>query len=144
MISGLAVRPEAQRMSLVFTQVSLRGHGGEPPTGNLFFDLLGVQASDGFKAHPSDSAWRAALLNLVDVAIDDCLDAPEPSGEFAARICAGLKRAAEWLSDGREHGFSAWRQAGHKADIFVGGWLEENQFDFLFPPEFLLACGRLG
>lgn len=131
-------------MSLVSTRVFLRGHAGETPTGTLFFELLDLRPSDGFKTMPSDSSWSAALITLVEVSIDECLDAPEPSEEFAARIEAGLKHAAEWLTGDREKPLAAWRGPGRKADIFVAGWLEEDQFDFVFPHEFLLACGRLG
>jgi hypothetical protein len=131
-------------MALLSTQVFLRGYGGEPPTGIEFFELLKVKADDGFKTLPSVRPWQAALLTLVEVAVDDCLGAPEPSEEFAARIDAQLKCAAKWLMSEREQGIRAWRNTGRKADIFVGGWLEEDQFDFIFPPEFLLACGQLG
>ena len=30
------------------------------------------------------------------------------------------------------------------ADVFIGGWMNCDQFDLTLPPEFLLACGRLG
>lgn len=130
-------------MALLSTRVLLRGHGGERATGTMFFDLLGLRSDGEFKLSPSDTPWRAALITLVEVAIDDCLNTPEPREEFEARITAGLKRAAEWLSAGCEAGLTSWRQGGRKADIFVGGWMEEDQFDFEFPPEFMLACGRL-
>jgi hypothetical protein len=131
-------------MALISTRVFLRGHGGEPPSENAFFEQIDVQPRDGFKTLPSDSPWKAALITLVEVAIDDCLNAQEPHDEFAARIDAGLKRAAQWLMDGREQLLERWRAGGQKADIFVSGWLEEDQFDLVFRPEFLLACGRLG
>ncbi len=131
-------------MVLVSTSVFLRGHGGECPTGTSFFELMDVRAGDGFKLLPSDSPWQAALITLVEVAIEDCLKAAEPWEEFAVRINSGLKNAAKWLLSGRDQRLAAWRQSGRMADVVIGGWLEDNQFDFVFPPEFLLACGSLG
>jgi hypothetical protein len=38
--------------------------------------------------------------------------------------------------------FDRWRGQGRKADIFIGGWLANEQFDLGLPAAFLLARGR--
>src|SRR5579862_7451364 len=131
-------------MALLAVRVYLRGYGGMSPSSTSFFDLLSVTPDDGFEVRASDNPRRSALLTLVEVAADDCLGAEEPSEEFAARISSALMRASAWLSDDREQGLVQWRKQGNTADVFVDGWSDQNQLYLEFPPEFLLACGRLG
>jgi hypothetical protein len=131
-------------MGLDWVRVSLRGYGGQEPTGRSFFELLAPGREVGFPTSPSDSAWKAAAIELVEVAMDDCREAPEPCEEFVARIDAGLRKAAEWLLSIPLAPLERWRADGHKADVFIGGWLKGEQFDLALPPPFLLACGRLG
>jgi hypothetical protein len=40
--------------------------------------------------------------------------------------------------------FDQWRQSGRKADVFIGGWLLNEQIDIVLPAPFLMACGRSG
>ena len=125
------------RMGLQWVQISLRGYGGEEPTGTAFFELLGLQPADGFPASPSDSPWKSANIVLAEVDMADCRDAEEPFGEFAARLDRGLQRAAVWLLARPPEAFQRWRAAGYKADVFVGGWLNNEQMDLEFPADFL-------
>jgi hypothetical protein len=131
-------------MALDWVQVSLRGYGGPAPSGTSFFDLLALEPGDGFSTSPSDTSHKAARVELVEVTMDDCLAAPEPHEEFAARLDAGLDRAARWLMARPPGAFEQWRSAGRKADIFVGGWLNDQQFDLVLPAPFLVACGQCG
>src|SRR5262249_34189420 len=104
----------------------------------------GHKSETGFHSHPSNSLYRAATIELFAVSMDECLSAAEPTEEFVVRIDAGLKRAAEWLDTLDPTTFAEWRTAGKTTDIFIGGWMNCDQFDLTLPPEFLLACGRLG
>jgi hypothetical protein len=131
-------------MAVERIRFSLRGWGGPEPTGTQFFELVGWTSATGFEAQPSNSSWRAALISLFAVSIEECQPGTERYEEFAVRIARGLKRAAEWLNSLSPAAFDAWRAAGKKADIFVGGWMNSDQFDLALPPGFLLACGRLG
>jgi hypothetical protein len=131
-------------MALDWARVSLRGHGGAEPTGTALFEVLGLRPEDGLDSHPSDSAWKSANITLVEVARDDCQEADEPTEEFARRLDEGLRRAAAWIEMRPPGAFDRWRETGRRADVFVGGWQDGDQFDFSFPPEFLLACGRAG
>ncbi len=40
--------------------------------------------------------------------------------------------------------FEELRTAGRVTEIFVGGWIDQDQFDLDLPTEFLQACGMLG
>jgi hypothetical protein len=124
--------------------VSLRGYGGAEPTGAAFFKQIGLEPDSGFPTSPSDSAWKAASVELVEVAMEDLRDYPEPTEEFVARVNSGLLRAAKWLLSRPVEAFEQWRSNGRQADIFIGGWLEGDQFDLALPATFLLACGRAG
>ena len=131
-------------MSLDWIRVSLRGYGGEAPTGRAFFDLLELDDKCGMPLLPGDSPGQAALVELLEVAMQDLTQFNEPSEEFAARVRRGLQQAAKWLDSVPSGALDRWRAEGLTADVFVGGWLDNEQFDLNFPSEFLLACGRLG
>ena len=131
-------------MSLDWIQTSLRGSAGARTTGNALFELLALAPADGFEVSPSDSAWKAARIVLVEVQAEDVKDTEEPSETFSARIREGLLRAAEWLNSRPAGAFDRCRAEGFKLDVFFGGWLDGEQFDLDMPAEFLLACGRAG
>lgn len=116
---------------------SLRGHGRETPTGSAFFRLLGVDAIPGFELTPSQSAWQAARVLLFSVAMNEVRDAAEPSEAFASRVQEGFERAAAFLAKCSREGLEEWRVAGEKADIFIGGWLANEQLDLALPAGFL-------
>lgn len=131
-------------MAVEWIRFSLRGRGGPEPTGTRFLEMIGQTPLTGLEAHPSNSPWQAALISLFALSIKECQPGTERYEEFAKRTAAGLKRAAEWLDSLSPAAFGEWRALGKKADIFVGGWMTDDQFDLALPPEFLLACGRLG
>jgi hypothetical protein len=131
-------------IGLRWVRASLRGYGGEAPTGTAFFDLLALEPEWVPCARPSESAWQAATVELFAVDMADLQAYPEPSEEFAARVERGFLRAAEWLGSRPPRAFDCWRGQGRKADIFIGGWLANEQFDLLLPAPFLTACGRAG
>jgi hypothetical protein len=131
-------------MSLEWIRASLRGTAGARATGSRLFELLGLAPEDGFEVSPSDSAWKAARVVLMQVAVEDVKDAREPSEAFAARIWVGLLRAAGWLNARPPGALDRCRAEGFELDVFFGGWLDGEQFDLELPAEFLLACGRAG
>ena len=131
-------------IGLRWVRASLRGYGGEAPTGAAFFDLLALEPEWVPRARPSESAWQAATVELFAVDMADLQAYHEPSEEFAARVERGFLRAAEWLGSRPPGAFDCWRGQGRKADIFIGGWLANEQFDLLLPAPFLTACGRAG
>jgi hypothetical protein len=128
---------------LQWLEVSLRGYGGEAPTGDTFFASLGSDPPAEFRRSPSLSAWQAARLVLFSVDMRDLGGFQEPSEEFAARIARGFSRAAEYLSKCQPGALDQWRSGGRNADIFVGGRLANEQFDLELPAPFLRACGWL-
>ncbi len=131
-------------MSVEVLNVSLREWGGAEATGSLFFDLIGLQPGTDYTSYPSDSPHKAARIVLASVSLAECAPGPERHQEFASKIGAGLKRAADWLASLVPAGFDEWRARGMVADIFIGGWMNSDQFDLKLPPDFLFACGRLG
>src|SRR5262245_29176804 len=99
-------------------RVSLRAYGGEAPTGNAFFLLLGVEPFEEFRVCSSESAWQAARLELFSVDIRDLEDQPLPYEEFAAQVEKGFKRVARWLANCQLTGLDQWRASGKAADVF--------------------------
>ena len=131
-------------MGLEWIRVSLQGYGGPEPSGTVFFDQIGIRPSDGFPTSASDSEWEAARVLLVNLTMDECRDAPEPTEAFVARLDAGLRRAGEWLLSRPIGVLERWQSSNRKADVFVAGWLDGEQLDLAFPAVFLLACGQAG
>jgi hypothetical protein len=131
-------------MGLEWIRASLRGMAGERATGTLLFELLALAPGDGFETSPSDSAWKAARIVLMEVAREDVGDSEELAEAFAARIREGLLRAGQWIASRPADAFDRCRAEGFRLDVFFGGWLDGEQFDLDLPAEFLLACGKAG
>jgi hypothetical protein len=130
-------------LGLKWMRVLLRGHGAESPTGDSFFKLIAVEPEMMDQASPSDSAWRSAILELFAVDMANLQAFDEPFEAFHLQVEQGLSRAAEWLNSRPAEAFEDWRASGRKSDIFIHGWLLNEQFDLTIPPPFLSACGRL-
>lgn len=120
--------------------VSVRGFSSERAAmGEAFFRALELPHDAALALVPSDEAFRAARAVFFDAAAD------EASGEsFGDRVRAGFERAAALLQRCSAEGLDAWRAAGREADVFVDGWLANEQFDLSLPASFLSQCGRLG
>lgn len=90
------------------------------------------------------------LVRLLAVAVEDfdhvdtSADAGARSEAFAAALHDGLVQAAGWLTRQPAGVFEELRAAGRVTDVFVGGWVTQDQFDLDLPSEFLRACGALG
>ena len=93
---------------------------------------------------PSDAPWKSANITLIALSMDDFKDSTEPFEEFSARLEAGFEKAAAWLLARPKDALEIWREEGYQADIFVGGWIDGDQIDLVFPPSFLFACGQAG
>jgi hypothetical protein len=131
-------------IGLQWVHVLLRGYGGKTPTRSRFFDLLGVEPNSPLRVSPSQSPWQAATIELFAVSMKDLQTSAEPTEEFAAHTEEGFQQAAAWLQSLPVTAFERWRALRMKADIFIGGWLANEQLDLHLPVEFLLECGRLG
>jgi hypothetical protein len=131
-------------IGLRWVRASRRGYGGETPSGAALFDLLDLEPERAALATRGDSAWQSANIELFAVDMADLLTYDEPSEEFAARVERGFLSVSEWLVSRPPCAFDRWRGQGRKADIFIGGWLLNEQFDIVLPAPFLMACGRAG
>lgn len=111
--------------------------------------LAGIQIAPGDAAvvekGPGVPSVRLFTVSMQDFArVDATKDAGARSEAFAAAVRDGLIRAALWLERQPVQVFEDLRAAGCVTDIFVGGWMRDDQFDLDLPPEFLRACGALG
>lgn len=125
-------------------QVSLRGGGGFEPTGDAFFRMLRLSGKASLRLSPSDSAWRWAIVELFSLAMSDVKDAEEPAKAFSERVQQGFDHAAAVLAACSREGLDEWRSHGREADVFIGGWLANEQLDLKLPAPFLAQCTRLG
>jgi len=135
-------------MGLQWIRVTLRGYGGESSCDD-FFSIFGTAVPPDFRAEPSRHnpyllSWGAALLELFSVDMNELQTFPEPTEVFSERTRQGFERAAEWLHRCATAGLDEWKMEGMKTDVFIGGWLLNEQFDLEIPANFLLECGRLG
>jgi len=112
-----------------------------------FLERLLIAPGDPVKVEDGPGAARIRLLSVAqeDFAhVDTTADAGARSEAFAAAVHDGLVRAAKWLAQQQPAVFAELRAGGRVTDVFVGGWIEQDQFDLDLPPEFLRACGALG
>jgi hypothetical protein len=124
--------------------VVVRGGGGPDSKGSAFFKVLRVSAETVEDLSPSRSASQWALARLFSVRADDLKHAAEPTEEFAQRVREGFARATSTLKLCEREGLDQWRARGNRADVFIGGWLANEQIDLDIPADFLSECGRLG
>jgi hypothetical protein len=124
-------------MSLQWVDVSLRGWKPGAVTGEEFFASLGLKPEDGFAAEPGDRPGKTAKVVLA-------FAERQPEKGCVGQVEVQLRRAAQWLSSRPPGVFDSLRAQGLKLDVFVGGWIDGDQMDLSFPPEFLLACGQAG
>ena len=120
---------------------------GEAIAPAEFLDRLSIEPGDPAVVQDGPGVARVGLLSvsMEDFAqVDTSQDAGARSEAFAAAVQEGLMDAAKWLARQPAIVFEELRAAGHGADVFVGGWIDQDQFDLNLPPEFLRACGALG
>jgi hypothetical protein len=112
-----------------------------------FLDRLKIAPADPVIVQDGPGVPRIRLfsVSIQDFAhVDTTQDAGAQSEAYAAAIREGLIRAAEWLARQPLEVFEDLRAAGRVTDVFVGGWMTDDQFDLDLPPEFLQACGARG
>jgi hypothetical protein len=81
-------------IGLQWMLASLRGYGGEAPSGTAFLDALELDPDEMQRATPSATAWQSASVELFTVDIADLQGYEEPSEEFAVRVERGFVLAA--------------------------------------------------
>ncbi len=130
-------------------QFSLRAwhRSGDQKEAAKLLSRVVIAPGDPASVEDGPGVLRVRLLNvsMEDFAhVDTGEDAGAQSEAFAAAIREGLIRAAEWLNRQPAEVFEELRAAGCVTDVFVGGWMTDDQFDLDLPPEFLRSCGTLG
>jgi hypothetical protein len=137
------------RTLLEWLEFTLRAwdRGGRPIRRAEFLERLAIAPGDPAAVQDGPGVPRVRLLAIAveDFAhIDTSEDAGARSEAFAAAVRDGLIRAAGWLTRQSADVFAELRASGRVTDVFVGGWVTDDQFDLDLPPEFLAACGALG
>jgi hypothetical protein len=120
---------------------------GESDVATRLLDRVTIAPGDPAVVQNGQGVPRVQLLcvSMGDFAhVDTTEDAGAQSEAFASTIRDGLIRVAEWLGRQPVEVFEDLRDAGCVTDIFVSGWMTDDQFDLDLPPEFLRACGALG
>src|SRR5262249_20333893 len=89
---------------------------------------------------PGGRRVRLLAVAVEDFAhVDTEIDAGARAGAFAAAVRDGVVRAAPWLARQPASVFEELRSAGRGTEVFVGGWVTDDQFDLDVRPEFLWA-----
>ncbi len=120
---------------------------GTPVADTDFLDRLMFDPADTARAEHRPRITCVCLLSLsMDefADVDTSEDAGAQSQAFAGALHDRLVSAATWLARQPATVFKDLRSTGCVTDIFVGGWITQDQFDLELPPEFLQACGALG
>lgn len=131
-------------MAAEWIQVSLRSWAPDRVVGADFLDTLGLDQADGLATVVGTSPGQSSLVYLVDERLETYAGVADPSGALGEAVDAALRRGAEWLRSRPPDVFERGRADGIRIDIFVGSWIDQDQFDLELPAEFLLACGEAG
>ena len=131
-------------MGFDWIRVSLRSWKPGMTVGAEPFQLLNLQPGDGLQSSEGSSEGQAALIYFVDEELASHTAADEPSAAFAQAVRAGLIRGAAWIESRPAGAFDRCRAAGLELDVFVGGWIDQDQMDLDLPAQFLRACGNAG
>ena len=81
---------------------------------------------------------------LLEIHRDAFAGADAPSELFWQAAAKQFARAAEWLDKQPPAVFAEAAGLGLKMDVFIGSWIESDQFDLHLPAAFLRACGKHG
>jgi hypothetical protein len=132
-------------MGLETVEVSLRVWTGTADTvpDDSFLNRLSYDiGKDVEGVDSSDSPWKTARVILASVEMKDLQDAEEPTEAFSQMLNEKLIRSATWLQQQDPVVLQSLRESGHKTDIYIGGWLDDDQLDLNLPAEFIAACAR--
>ena len=131
-------------MAVETIEICLRAWATGEITGANFFHALGLTPDDEWESSAGTNESQTALIYFVNEEFASYQDSPEPEEAFSSMIEERLLRAAEWLLSREVHAFERCRESGLKTDVFIGGWIDQDQFDLSLPASFLFACGRAG
>ena len=131
-------------MALETIRICLRLWADGKITGANLLDNLGLAPDDEWQTVAGTVESQAALIYFVDEDITPYRNLPEPYEALSSTIERQLLRAAEWLLSREPDVFERSRKTGLRMDVFVGGWIDQDQFDLSLPASFLFACGRAG
>src|SRR5262249_21312875 len=123
-------------MSLDWVKVVLQGYQRQRISGTEFREALDLRPEDGYASSAADRPGKCATIILADV--------EHTAGNSCTKqLQDPLRKAAQWLSARRDR-IEQWRANGFVVNLLVNGWIDGDQMDLDFPPEFLLACGQAG
>jgi hypothetical protein len=129
-------------MGLRFVEVDLGGWSREA-TGDAFMRHVGIASDGAPRRTPARAKSQRARIILFAVEVRECAHAEEPTEEFVGRVRVGFEAATRVLAGCSSEGLARWRDVGGRADVFIRGWMDQDQIDLDLPPAFLAECARL-
>jgi hypothetical protein len=123
-------------MSLEWVKVVLQGWQRGRESGSEFLEAVDLKPEDGYESGAADRPGKNAKVVLADVE-------HTPGHTCNEQLHDPLRKAAQWLSARRDR-IEKCRANGFTVKMLVNGWIDGDQMDLNFPPEFLLACGQAG
>ena len=117
---------------------------GRPVPDTLFVDrLVDLEPPSVVAVNPSRSQWESAGVTLLALERRAYPDTPEGTEAFEAAIHIGLEAVGDWIGRQSPQVFADLRLEQFKADLFIEGWIDSNQFDVKLPVNLIRACARL-
>src|SRR5262249_6243624 len=122
-------RFDGDGMALDWLEIALRCWSPTEALGDRVFLRLGCSPSAQFRIEPSTAIGHSALLYLVDVERDPgAVDPVAETERVYGAIRDGLAAAASWLATIPVERFESLRAEGVRIDIFIGSWIDQDQF----------------
>jgi len=124
-------------------ELSLRAWhpNGSSISGEQFVEVLAADASE-FSVSGSGAQWEAARI-AFGLSLEAFENTKQPHEKFANALRQAFVDFSKWLSGLSPSSFDVLRANGMNFDVFIGVWMDLDQFDFELPPELMRELGRL-
>jgi len=126
---------------------SRQSNGGKESITKFLREKLKIAPGDSVSIVKRRDFLDICLLNvsMEEFAhVDTTEDGGAQSMAFESAIREGIVGATKWLENQSSEIFAELRGMDYITDVFIGGWLTDDQFDLDLPAEFLKICGTLG
>lgn len=126
------------------TVVSLRAWhpSGNPISGQEFVKALSTNASS-FVVVGSGLQWEAARIVGFELSLEAYKDIEEPYEAYAKSLHDSFIGFSEWLATLSAKSLELLRSRGMNLDVFIGLWIDQDQFDLELPAALMAETGRL-
>jgi hypothetical protein len=115
---------------------------GDPISAHEFVAALSIDASR-LTLVGSGQKWEAARIVGFEQSLDSHKDMDEPYEAYAKAVQDAFVEFGKWLGKIPLQNLNSLRSMGTNIELFVGFWIDQDQFELGLPTELVSELGRL-